>query len=780
MSRGLVYVWKPDPIRELGGTVTKELVELGLLETGLGGGPLLKNRFVEVRNGGRRYLHNTTTNGYEDIAIGNVIPDSNGDFCFEAGKGGGRLDKYPHAPEDFQQRYVQAAHFGEVNTFYHINKMAAYIDGLLRALGEKSLPRVIAVVNAHHAVTTHNGVKDGLCKNEHLCLAFQGGHYRLPAKRNTVVEHHPVSADGEIHFGPGRTLVNAGALVELAGSAYRANASHNAGIIYHEYGHHITRHTADFVANKLRESHRQDNRKAAIDEGTCDYWTAAMLETPHIWAFHKRHDLTYRHPRSLASLKTMNDFDPSKDADPHVNGTIWGAALWDLRCAMRDEGDARNADLLVLKALILIGREFAPGNDLKLTRKTRAKYSQGLTKLLEADSTLFKGQFRPLILEIFAQRSIFPEGGSPPNRANHIGLPVSLKRLPSDQIPETEDIMSGACLEQILADRGTPEYSFIGVGDIMLGDRTLGPIAQFGEAYPFGGVLPLLKRGAIVCGNLEGPFAHESDRQDRTFSYRVEPKLAHALKSANVNVVTLANNHLTDCGRQGVLETFEALNAAGVHKIGAGKSEISAHAPLIMDAGSLRVGILGYYWNKRCAATIDQPGSAMDTEAWLKADIEALRSRVDRVVTVFHWGVPYERLPRPDDQAKARLAIDLGSDLVIGHHPHVIQPLEVYKGCPIFYSVGNFTFGSGNSKAEGLMVAARFEAKETIVDLYPIYVKNRDPRVNYQPKVLTGQAGSKSLEMLNNMSDLNHDQLRMDGSFGQLRLPRSVFVETTR
>src|SRR5947209_70307 len=111
-----------------------------------------------------------------------------------------------------------------------------------------------------------------------------------------------------------------------AGGSYRHNASHNAGILYHEYGHHINRHTADFRANALRPPHRQVNLKTAMDEGTCDYWAATMLGTPHIWAWHRRHDHQEVHPPWLTSSKTMADYDQSPVADADANGTIWAAA----------------------------------------------------------------------------------------------------------------------------------------------------------------------------------------------------------------------------------------------------------------------------------------------------------------------------------------------------------------------------------------------------------------------------------------------------------------------
>ncbi|WP_050425794.1 CapA family protein [Bradyrhizobium tropiciagri] len=784
MNRGLVYEWTPNANLPLGGSIAKRMVDLGALKLNGLGRPQLRNDLIEVRNGGRRYRCDSQAGTYEDVAIGNAEPDCNGDFVFEAGKGGGRLDKYPFAPEDFQWRYVQAAHFGEVNTFYHLHKFSQYVGELLCELGATPLPAVITVVNAHHGVTETNGVKDGLRKADDLCCAFQGGHYRLPCKRNSVAEHHPIAVEGEIHLGPGRTLLDGGALVEHIGSAYRANASHNAGIIYHEYGHHITRHTADFRTNRLRPPARQDNRKAAIDEGTCDYWAATMLDTPHIWAFHKRHDTQCWHPRSLVSQKTMDDFNASAKADPHVNGTIWGGALWDMRATIaRSGGSARSADLLVLKMLTLLGSCHDDVPDVKRTRRLRSDYRTGLSQLLKADALLHDGKYSALIRDVFAKRKIHlqvPDALNVSPRCELAQLRGGLSRIAAEEIPETGDILPSSALDSQLARRGDGDFSLIAAGDIMLGDRTTPLINRWGEDYPFAGVLPLLRRSSIVLGNLEGPFAAEAQRQDRNFSYKVDPRLASSLKRANINVVTLANNHLLDCGRQGVLETFDALAEAGVHAIGAGTDEKSAHAPAILDAEGLRIGILGYYWNRRTAATHRQPGSAIDSPAWLKADIEALRQIVDRVVLTCHWGVPYERVPTSDACMKARLAIDLGADLVIGHHPHVIQPFEVYKGRAIFYSVGNFTFGSGNSKAEGLLVAARFVSLKTMIELYPIYIKNRDPRVNYQPKIMTGAASERCLARLADMSGTSGSLLSVENGVGRLELARPKHDEAAR
>jgi hypothetical protein len=235
--------------------------------------------------------------------------------------------------------------------------------------------------------------------------------------------------------------------------------------------------------------------------------------------------------------------------------------------------------------------------------------------------------------------------------------------------------------------------------------------------------------------------------------------------------MTLANNHLLDCGRRGVLETLEALHRVGITPIGAGEDEPQAHAPAIRVVDGLRLGFLGYYWNRRTSARDGLPGSAMDPPEALAADIGALRSQVDRIVVTFHWGVPYTREPTFEERARARFAIDCGADAVIGHHVHVLQPFEIHADRPIFYGIGNFAFGSGNSKAEGALIGLRFERASTLVQVYPLYVKNRDPRVDYQPRVLRGAGAGHCLRRLAGLSGSHGERLVIDDFRGTIELP---------
>jgi poly-gamma-glutamate capsule biosynthesis protein CapA/YwtB (metallophosphatase superfamily) len=546
----------------------------------------------------------------------------------------------------------------------------------------------------------------------------------------------------------------------------------------------------------LRPPDNQNNRKTAMEEGTCDYWAATMLGTPHIWAWHHRHDEQVVHPRSLASQKTMSDFDHDKKADPHLNGTIWGAGLWDLRTqflAQSPDG-ARQTDRLLLQALLFIGRMMGDENPqtVKSVRKARESFTVGLGALLQADEMLFGRRHREVILKTLAKRGIFPEPMVPGavsagatetdtgflkmSRASILEsspkMKGLLKHVSVDDIPETEDLFSAGALDAHLRSVNEPPLSLIAVGDLMLGGRSKKLLSEFGSDYPFRAVAPLLRRAAIGLGNLEGPLAREAEKHERNYSYRVHPKMAKALPRAGINVVTLANNHLLDCGREGVLETLEALADAGVATIGAGVDKLTAHAPCLLPAGPYRVGLLGYYWNRRTSARGKLPGSAMDPPEDLAADIGALRKQVERVVVTFHWGVPYVREPSPEDRTKARFAIDCGADAVIGHHPHIVQPFEVYRGRPIFFSIGNFTFGSGNSRGESLLLGLRFEEKQTFVYVYAVYVKNRDPRVNYQPKILRGNGAERLLRKLGEISGSNAPFMKVENGRGVLDLPR--------
>jgi hypothetical protein len=346
------------------------------------------------------------------------------------------------------------------------------------------------------------------------------------------------------------------------------------------------------------------------------------------------------------------------------------------------------------------------------------------------------------------------------------------RHVSPDDVPADGDLMTAADVARWVGARAEPPLDLLVGGDVMLGGRAKQLLTTHGGRYPFAALRPLFDRARTVLANLEGPVAREASRQDRRFSYRVAPWTAEVLADAGVRLVTLANNHLMDCGREGVTETLRVLARAGVQAVGAGADTVAAHAPAILDGSDGSIGVLGYYWNRRCAATSRLPGGAMDDDASLERDITALRPRVDLLVVTSHWGVPYERIPAEAERARARRAIELGADAVVAHHPHVVQPLEIHRGRPIFYSVGNLAFGSGNSKAEGLLVGLRREPGALVVEVYALYVKNRDPRVDYQPRLMRGSAARHLFGKLGEPSD-EHRPFAFDDVRLVFRLPRS-------
>ena len=201
MNCGRVYIWHCDPTHTLHGRVAREVVRLPNLPTEGEGKGRLWGRHVRVRNAGWVNEADSATGKPRAVPLGDAQPDAQGDFIYEPGRGGGRMDKIALAAPDFRWRYTQASHFGEVNTYYHLDRIATHVDDLLHELKAPSLPTVTAVVNAHHAATEMEntpggeGIRDGLSRDARW-VPFQGGHYRLASKKYDIQEHNPVSLHG--------------------------------------------------------------------------------------------------------------------------------------------------------------------------------------------------------------------------------------------------------------------------------------------------------------------------------------------------------------------------------------------------------------------------------------------------------------------------------------------------------------------------------------------------------------------------------------------------------
>lgn len=242
------------------------------------------------------------------------------------------------------------------------------------------------------------------------------------------------------------------------------------------------------------------------------------------------------------------------------------------------------------------------------------------------------------------------------------------------------------------------------VGDIMLDRGVHHYIKQNNDwSWPFREIADFLRKGDIVFGNLESMISDQGHDVGSIYSFRADPRTMAGLELAGFNVLSVANNHSFDYTRAAFQDTLNRLNRAGIEYVGGGFSQEEAHSPAVLTIGQTRFGFLGYtavgspLWQARD----DVPGIAwMDHQTLdtLQRDIEKAKEQTDILTVSFHFGQEYQTEPDDRQRILAEAAIDFGADLVVGHHPHVLQPLERYRNGWIAYSLGNFVFDQSFSR----------------------------------------------------------------------------------
>jgi poly-gamma-glutamate capsule biosynthesis protein CapA/YwtB (metallophosphatase superfamily) len=210
----------------------------------------------------------------------------------------------------------------------------------------------------------------------------------------------------------------------------------------------------------------------------------------------------------------------------------------------------------------------------------------------------------------------------------------------------------------------------------------------------------LLREADLAMVNLECPVTTRGKPSRKPFTFRMHPRFLPALTDAGIDIVNIANNHIHDFGDIGLFDTISYLDSVGVKHVGAGRNRKAAHTPVLTDVNGRHFAFLGYYGGGEAPrATPKRPGVAARDLNQIANDIASIR-RVNAdayIVINLHWGVEKATRPDADQIAFAHAIIDAGADAIIGHHPHVLQGIEIYRGKPIAYSLGNFVFG-GNSR----------------------------------------------------------------------------------
>ena len=231
------------------------------------------------------------------------------------------------------------------------------------------------------------------------------------------------------------------------------------------------------------------------------------------------------------------------------------------------------------------------------------------------------------------------------------------------------------------------------VGDIMLSG--LPEQAMRRGQDPFAHVASVFKRADIRIGNLECVVSDKGEPEpEKPNVFRVHPRAMRYL-SRHFDAVGLANNHSGDYGPVAFTDMLNRLRKSGLGFYGGGDNLMQAHQPFIVEKKGVRVAVLGFneFQPRSFEADHDKPGIAWSEDEQVLRDIARARGpgRADVLVAVMHWGWE-EPLANQRQRQMARLMIDAGVDVVVGGHPHLVQDIEVYKGKPVFYSLGNFVF----------------------------------------------------------------------------------------
>ena len=240
----------------------------------------------------------------------------------------------------------------------------------------------------------------------------------------------------------------------------------------------------------------------------------------------------------------------------------------------------------------------------------------------------------------------------------------------------------------------TNSVTLSAVGDLILSGR-YDRVAQSGEVGAvFARIHSELQSADIALGNLECPLTSQGMPREDKLCLKGDPLYAQTLASAGFDVVSLANNHVTDYGPRGLADTVDALNASGLKHTGAGKDLATAGEPVIMTRNGVTIGFLSYCHASTKAPVFASDGSwgvsPLELDQVLK-DIRHWAPKLDQLVLLLHWGLEYSPMPTPDQVDLAHRAVDAGASLIIGHHSHMIQGIEHYKGAVIAYSLGNCT-----------------------------------------------------------------------------------------
>lgn len=273
------------------------------------------------------------------------------------------------------------------------------------------------------------------------------------------------------------------------------------------------------------------------------------------------------------------------------------------------------------------------------------------------------------------------------------------------------------------------------VGDIMLGRYVEHVMEQHGEEFIYKYVEPYFQISDYISGNFEHPVttSDEYEKADKYIHLDAAPTTVNTLKKMNFSVLNLANNHTMDYGQDGLWDTLEAFSNADLDLVGAGSSlEDAMDRIAYTETNHLTIATLGFTDVYAEGFSVnDYRGGVLPLDPTIFIPMIAEASEeADLVVVHAHWGQEYDDQPTTRQQEMAKAMADAGADIVIGHHPHVLQNIEVYNDTVIFYSLGNFVFDQGwtRTRSSAIVQYHLLEDGTGRFEVTPIYIREAQPR----------------------------------------------------
>ena len=266
------------------------------------------------------------------------------------------------------------------------------------------------------------------------------------------------------------------------------------------------------------------------------------------------------------------------------------------------------------------------------------------------------------------------------------------------------------------------------------------------SSHILGNLKPVLQNADLVFANLEAVYSNRGVPLDRVPVFRLNPKAFDIIKEANINVVSLANNHMFDYGHEAFLDTLDILQKNNINSFGAGLTLENALKPAIFETQSIRFGFIGFrdrepWWFNDNGVITPQ----IQKKIVLKS-INELRPKVDWLILSLHFGWEYQLFPSPKDVNLCRFFIDSGVDIILGHHPHYPQGIERYKDGLIVYSLGNFIWDQnlvGHTNSSYMAEISLSKSTIQSVKVVPFCLNS-----NYQIELLNGNSAIEEISLI--------------------------------